>query len=159
MEANGSGPSIEGTCVGADHSLAKVRKLQPLVDEIALDELRHRPLEKKTVRLGIACKEVLKLLVRRRIADPQIFWALVLVASENAACRPKRISQSANHVAHRPPAFDISGREAANLLFASRVIVPELDAAVVRKRHKETVDGRLPIKAPVWQIQFLDHQR
>src|SRR6202050_3152337 len=43
VEADGGGTWVEGAGVRADDTLAEIRRLQPLVFEIALDELGHGP--------------------------------------------------------------------------------------------------------------------
>src|ERR1700755_3226033 len=124
MEANGGGAWVEGTGVSADDALAEIGSLQPLVGEIALDKLCHGPVEEEAAGLGIPGEEVFELIVRGGVADPHVSRDFSQVVAGHALRGAKFISQSAKDVAHGAPAFDIFRGEAANLFFASCVIVP-----------------------------------
>src|ERR1700733_4067714 len=76
-----------------------------------------------------------------------------------AVCRPNRIAETANHVVHRSPAFNVLGREAADLFFASSIIVPKLNTAVVQEWHEEAVDRWRPLEAAFRQIEFFNDER
>ena len=56
------------------------------------------------------------------------------------------------------PAVNVARREAANLVFAPLVFVPELDAAAVLERNEEPRGCRIPLEAVGGQVQLFDHQ-
>ena len=70
-------------------------------------------------------------------ADPQIA----------ITCRTQGIAQSADHVAHRAPAFYIPRSEIANFDLTPVVIVPELNAGAVVEWNEKSTDCRCPLKA------------
>ncbi len=50
---DGGGARVVRARVGPDHALAQVGELEPLVAEVALHQLDHRPLEQQPSRLGV----------------------------------------------------------------------------------------------------------
>src|SRR5258706_6913108 len=137
MEANAGGSCVEWAGVGANHSLPEVCNLQPFVTQIVFNEFGHRPVEEHVLRLLIVSKPRVNLFARGRLADPHIA----------VTCRTQGIAQSAKHVAHCTPAFDIPRSEFANFRLAPVVVVPELNAGAVEEWNEEPVDRRRPLKA------------
>ncbi len=149
MKANRSGARVERAGVGANHALAQIRALQPLVAQIALYKLRHRPIEEQSARLIVRADTLLNLRARRRFADPEVTFAR----------RSQCIAQSRNHVIHRAPAIHIAGRKLAHLGCAQFVIVPKLNAGAVEKRNEQSVDSGEPFEPPPRQLQLLNYKR
>src|SRR5216683_4648943 len=142
-------PCVEWARIRSNHSLSKVSRLQPLIDQIVFNEFSHRPVEEYSPRFFVATKPLVNLFTRRSLADPKI----------SVACGTQCIARPANHIAHRAPALDIARGEASNLIFAPLVVVPELNAGVVQKGNEESVDRGAPFKAARGKIQLRNNQR
>jgi hypothetical protein len=117
--------------------LPEIRSLQPFVTQVVFYELGHRPIEEHVPRLLIFPEPPFNLFLTGRLSDPKIA----------ITCRTQGIAQSAEHVTHRAPAFDVPGGEFANFRFAPVVTVPELDAGAVEEWNEEPIDRRCPLKA------------
>ena len=65
-------PRVERAGVGADHPLTEQRDLQPLVAQVMLDELDHRPLEQQLARLVVAADPLFELGTRGRWSEPEV---------------------------------------------------------------------------------------
>ncbi len=135
--------------IGADHTLPEVGHLEPLVLEVVLDAIDHRPLEEEMPGLDVAPQPLVDLLERGGSADPE-------VASPGG---PQGVAQPRLDRGKIAPAVNIDGREAANLVLAPLVIVPELNAAAVLERDEKPRDGGKPLETVGCHVQFFDHQR
>ena len=113
---------------------------------IMLDILDHRPFEEQLPSLVVAAEPALDLVARRGSTDPEVAVAV----------RPKRIAQPLLHVAEGPPALQVRRRQAADLLLAQFVVVPELDAGAVVERNEHPGLGRQPLEAVVDHLQLVD---
>ena len=149
MIADGGRAGIERAGVGADDPLAEIGILQPLVLEITLDELRHRPMEEHLAGFLIVAQASVDLLLGGRVADPNIA----------IAGGPQSIAQAPDHGGHRFPAIHIAGSKAPDLFFAGIVVIPELHAGAIEKGNKEAVRSGRPMKTAIHQSQLIDHQR
>src|SRR5882762_7945241 len=144
MEADAGGSCVERAGVGPNHSLPEVRSLQPFVTQVVFNELGHRPVEEHVPCLLIFPEPTFNLFLGGRLTDPQIsiaFWT-------------QGIAQSAEHLTHRAPAFDVPRSEVANLGLAPLVTIPELNAGAVVEWDKQPVYCRCPLKAALRQVQL-----
>src|SRR5258708_22781132 len=130
-------PCVEWARIRSNHSLSKVSRLQPLIDQIVFNEFSHRPVEEHSPRFFVATKPLVNLFARRSLADPKI----------SVTCGTQFIAQPAQHIAHRAPALDIARGEASNLIFTPLVVVPELTTGIVRRGNEESVDRTTPVNA------------
>ena len=126
MEADAGGAGIERAGVRPDHALPEIRALQALVAQVALDEFGHRPVEKHVLGFAVIAEPRFDLLARGRFADPEIAIAR----------RTQCVTQSAQHVAHRAPAFHVARRESANFRLALRCRHPKAARSSRRGRER-----------------------
>ena len=151
MKADRRGACIEWAGVGADHTLAEIGDLQPLVPEVALDKLRHRPVEEQQL-----------VLLRRRRAVLRSARAWAARRSTDRRCtlmaqahrRRRRItSLMARQPSTSPGASARTSSAHRSSSSQSWTLEPS------RKGTKRPVDrGRPSVSAPR-QFQFFDHQR
>src|ERR1700761_320496 len=144
MKSNGGGAGGEWAGIRTDHSLPQVRRLQALIPQVVFDEFGHRPIEQHMLRLLISVKTRFNLFPCRRLTDPHI----------SVVCRPQSIAQPADHVIHGAPAFYITECEVANLLLASLIIIPKLNAGSIQEWNEQSIHRRTPLKTATGQIQF-----
>src|SRR3981189_1731818 len=97
VKPNRCSPRVEGARIRPDHSLSKVRRLQPLIDQIVFHEFSHRPFKEHSPSFLVAAEPLINLLARRSFADPNI----------SVACGTQCIAAPAEHVVHCAPALDI----------------------------------------------------
>src|SRR5260370_33949466 len=109
-------PCVEWARIRSNHSLSKVSRLQPLIDQIVFNEFSHRPVEEHSPRFFVATKPLVNLFTRRSLADPKI----------SVACGTQCIERPANHIAHRAPALVITRCDASTLSFTPLVFAHEL---------------------------------
>ena len=133
----------------ADDPLPEIGRLEALVVEEMLDVLDHRPVEQDAQRLGVSRQPALDLVAGRSPADPEVAIAV----------GPQCVAQPALHVAERPPARQVAGREPRDLLLAQPIVVPELDARAVLERDEQPGRGRRPSEPVLGHPQLVDHQR
>src|ERR1700692_3560335 len=137
-------PRIERTGIGTDHSLPEISCLQPPIGQILFYKFSHGPVEEHPPCFFIVTKSFVNLFARRSLANPKITFA----------CGSQRIARPANHVIHFAPALDILWSKGSNLIFTPLIVVPELNAGIIREGNEESVDRRAPLKTTRWQIQF-----
>src|SRR5579863_1069970 len=111
MKADGGSAGVEGAGIGANNSLAEIGDLQTLVLKIALDKLRHRPLEEQSAGLYVISEALFIVVKGGCVVEPQI----------TRAGGAERIAQAAKHIVHRAPAIDIARGKRAHFLFAAVV--------------------------------------
>ncbi len=140
---------VERAGVGTDHPLAQVGILQPLILEVMLDELCHRPIEQHPASLLILAQASVQLFRGGSVANPKV----------TIAGGPQSIPQTPNHCRHGHPAIHIARSEAPNLSLARVVVIPQLNTAAIKKRHKEAIRSRRPMKPSFHQSQLIHHQR
>ena len=121
--------------------------MQPLVVEVALDQLDHRPLEQQPERLGVAAEA--------RARSPR-GWATAPIQTSSRPVGPERLAQRGAS----PPASPASrrgrpGRSRRDLRLAALVVVPELDAAPVLERHEQPAVGRRPAEAVAREVELV----
>src|SRR6185312_9173078 len=147
-EVDRRGALVVRACVGADDSLAQIGELHPLVLEITLHQLNHRPLEQEAKGLWVAAQSSLDLLSSGSGPDPKIAVAL----------GAQGISQPALDRLHRPPALEIARREPLDLGLASPVVIPQLDAGPVFEGDEHAAGRWQPAKAVTRQVELRDDQ-
>ena len=128
VEVDRRGPRVVRAGERADHPLAEIGRLEPFVIEVMLDKLDHRPVEEQ--RDGPRCHPP----GRRSISSRE--GARPIQRSPPSAGR-KRVAEPALHVAEGPPALQARRSQPADLLFAKRVVVPELHARAILERDEQ----------------------
>jgi len=123
--------------------------LEALVGEVALDELRHGPIEEQGARFLVVAETVFNLLAGGWVADPKIVLAW----------RSEGVAEAAEHVVHCRPAGDICGRQGADFGGAAILVVPELNAGTIEEGDEEAVHGGSPFISAAGQVEFFDEQR
>ena len=123
--------------------------MQPLVVEVPLHQLHHRPVEQQAPRLGVVAQPALDRVARGRRPDPHVIRAV----------GAKPVAQPALDRVHRAPACQVARRKAPDLLLAPLVVVPKLDAATVLERHEHPALGRRPPEAVTLEVELAHHQR
>ena len=149
MITDGGCAGVERAGVGTDHPLAQVGILQPLILEIMLDELCHRPIEQHPARFFILAQASVQLFRGGSVANPKV----------TIAGGPQSIPQTPDHCRHRHPAIHIAGSKAPDLSLARVIVIPQLNAAAIEKRHKEAIRSGRPMKPSFHQSQLVHHQR
>ena len=146
VEVDRRRPRVERAGVGADDPLTEQRDLQPLVAQVMLDELDHRPLEQELARLVVAADPLFELGPRGRSSEPEV----------SVARGPQGVAEPALDVAEGAPAGDVARREPGDLGLALRIVVPELDALTVLERHEQPGAGREPVEPAAGQVELGD---
>src|SRR5689334_22295186 len=140
---------IKRARVGANHTLAEVSRLEPLVAEKRLHVLDHRPLEMQLSGLDIAFESRLNYLTGRRGADPEV-----------AAVRgAEGVTKPALHVAETSKAGKIRGGKPTQFGLTAVAVVPQLDAGAIVERDEHPRTGGHPGQSPRDQPELFDHQR
>ncbi len=150
MEANRRRSRIEGTGVGADHTLAQHCHLQALVADVVLDHLRHRPVETAPRALRDLCRCALRsahatatLQSRRRF-------------------RPPDEAHSADGGSRRTLHPSLSHRRGKACEPRRRSVRPSSQSWMLdpsRKGTKRPFYRRGPLEAAPREIQLVHHQR
>src|SRR3981081_3093019 len=97
VKPNRCSTRVDGATIPPDPPLSKVRRLQPLIDQIVFHEFSHRPFKEHSPCFLVPAEPLINLFARRSFADPNI----------SVACGTQRIAGPANHLAHCAPTLYI----------------------------------------------------